>query len=118
MGDRTDLPHADLTELAELSGSGAVWSLPHDGDLDGNVVRVPAGQAIHEHVNDEVDVLIAVWSGSGDLSVDGRSLDLGPGVVVSIERGRSRAIQAGRSDLVYLSVHRRRGPMGIRSAGG
>lgn len=116
MDDRADLPVADLAELAGVSGSGAVWSLPHGGDLDANVVRVVAGASIDEHVNDAVDVLIAVWSGSGELAVGDERLSLGPGVVVSIPRGLPRAIRGGTSDLVYLSVHRRRDPMRIRSS--
>ncbi len=115
MSDRQDLPVADLVELAGLPGSGAVWSLPHDGDLDANVVRVAAGDAIDAHVNDEVDVLMAVWSGTGDLNVGDENITLEPGLVVSIARGLARAVYAGSTDLVYLSVHRRRGPMGIGS---
>lgn len=110
-----ELPIADLTGLVYSDGTGAIWSLPHGGDLDANVVRVAAGGAIDEHVNDEVDVLIAVWSGTGDLTVDGESVPLQPGVVASIARGLPRAVYAGTGDLLYLSVHRRRGPMGIRS---
>ena len=106
---------ASISELTGAPGGGAIWSLPHGGDLDANVVRVEAGGAIDEHVNDEVDVLLLVWSGSGDITVGAESIDLEPGVVVGIARGRSRAIYAGATDLVYLSVHRRRDPMGIRS---
>lgn len=110
------LATANMSELAGAPGSGAIWSLPHGGDLDANVVRVEAGGAIDEHVNDEVDVLITVWSGSGDVTVGAESVGLEPGVVVGIARGQPRAIYAGPNDLVYLSVHRRRGPMGIRSS--
>jgi quercetin dioxygenase-like cupin family protein len=110
-----ELSLVDVTELAFVEGEGAIWSLPHGGDLDANVVRVGAGHAIDEHINDEVDVLVAIWSGAGDLTIDGRSITLAPGVVVGIPRGRSRAVYAGSSDLVYLSVHRRREPLTIRT---
>lgn len=113
----SDLELVNLQDLAGLPGSGVVWSLPHGGDLDANVVRVAAGEAIDEHVNDEVDVLMIVWSGAGDLTVGDESVTLEPGVVVSIARGRRRAVYAGGSDLVYVSAHRRRGPMSIRSIG-
>jgi len=36
---------------------GAVWSLPHDGDLDANLVKLGPGGRIDEHRNDEVDVV-------------------------------------------------------------
>ncbi len=115
MIDGTGLPIARLGELSDEAGSGAIWSLPHGGDLDANIVRVAAGEAIDEHVNDEVDVLVMVWSGVGDLTAGDESIAIEPGVVLSIPQGLSRAIYAGSRDLVYLSVHRRRGPMGIRS---
>lgn len=114
MTEQSDVPVGDMTTLAGLAGSGAVWSLPHGGDLDANVVRVAAGEAIDEHVNEDVDVLVAVWSGDGQLTVAGESIALAPGVIVSIASGLRRSIWAGSADLVYLSVHRRRSPLSIR----
>ncbi len=107
------LPFAAMADLAHHDGEGAIWSLPHGGDLDANVVRLGPGRAIGEHVNVEVDVLVAVWSGDGELVVEDEVIPLRPGVVVSVERGLRRTIRAGSSDLVYLSVHRRRGPLRI-----
>ena len=57
-------------------GDGVVWSLPHGGDLDANLVRLGPDAAIGEHRNDEVDVLIYVQSGSGELRGTGRSSTL------------------------------------------
>jgi quercetin dioxygenase-like cupin family protein len=101
----------DLDVLTGTSGEGsggAIWSLPHDGDLDGNVVWLPSGDVIEQHVNDEVDVLVVVWSGAGELTVDGRVIPLRPGVVVQVERGADRGFRAGSEGVTYLSVHRRR----------
>jgi quercetin dioxygenase-like cupin family protein len=94
-------------------GSGVVWSLPHGGGLDANIVRLAAGDAIAEHVNDQVDVLVVVWSGSGELVVDERRVPLESGTITCVERGSNRSIRAGGDGLVYLSVHPRRGPLTI-----
>jgi quercetin dioxygenase-like cupin family protein len=95
---------------------GAVWSLPHGGDLDANLVRLPAGGSIGEHVNELLDVLLVVRSGSGELIVDGRRHPLRPDTVVLLPHGTRRALSAGPDGLGYLSVHRRRPAMTPRPA--
>jgi quercetin dioxygenase-like cupin family protein len=102
----------DLSRLAS-QGSGAVWSLPHGGDLDANLVRLGPAEAIGEHVNGEVDVFVVVWDGSGELVSEEWSAALHAGVVVLVPRGVGRSIRAGESGLRYLSIHRRRGPLTI-----
>lgn len=109
--DDTDTEAADGVDLAGLSpsgGSGAIWSLRHGGDLDANVVWLRPDDTIDEHVNDEVDVLLVVWSGGGQLTSDGRPVELRAGTVVQIDRGVRRRIAAGPDGVTYLSVHRRR----------
>jgi quercetin dioxygenase-like cupin family protein len=105
----------DVAGLADDGADGAIWSLPHGGDLDANVVRLRDGNAIADHVNGEVDVLVVVWSGGGELVVDGRATALRPGIVVSVPRGARRAVRAQGSDLTYLSIHRRREALTIRT---
>ncbi len=106
--DRRGLDAVDLAGLDESGASGAVWSLPHGGDLDANAVWLRAGDGIDEHVNDDVDVLVVVWRGGGDLTADGLVTALRPGVVAQVPRGARRGIRAGADGLTYLSVHRRR----------
>lgn len=96
-----------------LGSGGAVWSLPHGGDLDANFVSFDAGQGVDEHVNDEVDVLIVVLSGGGELALNGEVFQLGPDYVALIPRGSSRTVAAGSAGISYMSVHRRRGPLDI-----
>ncbi len=103
----------DLGDLDESGGSGAVWSLPHGGDLDANAVWLRAGDEIDEHVNDDVDVLVVVWRGAGALTADGRTTALRPGVVVQVPRGARRVIRAGADGVTYLSVHRWRNGLTI-----
>ena len=111
-----DDPRAD--EVVDLrmvpSGSGGVvWSLTHGGDLDANLVRLGPGDGIGAHVNDDVDVLLVVRSGAGDLTIDGRIRAIGPDHVALIARGSERSIEAGADGIAYLSIHRRRSPLGI-----
>lgn len=99
---------------AEATGpAGAVWSLPHGGDLDANLVRLDAGSTIDAHVNNEVDVLMFIRSGSLDLHVNGAVQSLSSDHLALVPKGSERAITAGADGVSYLSVHRRRGPLGI-----
>lgn len=95
---------------------GVVWKLPHQGDLDGNLVRLAAGRSVDAHVNDEVDVLLVVRRGDGEMTVDGERHELGERAIALIPRGARRSIVAGPDGISYLSVHRHRGPMSIGHA--
>jgi quercetin dioxygenase-like cupin family protein len=105
-------PVVDLGS-ARLGSGGAIWSLPHGGDLDANLVRLAPGADIGSHVNDEVDVLLVVQSGSGVLTINESGRLLGADHLALISKGSQRSIVAGDSGITYLSVHRRRGPLGI-----
>ena len=107
----------DLGEVA-VRGDGAVWSLPHGGDLDANLVRLEPGGCIREHVNDEVDVVVFVQSGTGQLRLGDARVDLKSDHLALIPKGAQRAVTAGPGGITYLSVHRRRGPLGIGRAPG
>ena len=101
--------------------SGAAWSLPHDGDLDANLVRLDAGGSIGSHVNREVDVLIVVRRGDGSVRIDDVTWPLAADSLVMVPVGSRRSITAGTAGLEYLSIHRRRAGLAIghrRSAGG
>ena len=92
---------------------GAIWSLPHGGDLDANLVRLDPGSEIGAHVNDDVDVLVFVRSGTGNLAVDGRERRLDADHLALIPKGSLRSIVAGPEGMTYLSVHRMRSPLSI-----
>lgn len=106
---------ADLGDVAVL-GSGAIWNLPHGGDLDANLVRLDPHGCIGTHVNDEVDVLLFVQSGAGHLRLSEGVVELSADRLSMIPKGVSRAISAGPDGLTYLSVHRRRAPLDITTA--
>ena len=95
---------------------GVVWKLPHDGDLDGNLVRLAPGRSIDEHVNRDVDVLVVVRAGDGELTVDGEPHALTLTTLALIPRGTRRSITAGHDGITYLSIHRRRDGLSIGHA--
>jgi quercetin dioxygenase-like cupin family protein len=98
---------------AHLGSGGAIWSLPHGGDLDANLVRLDAGAKIGKHVNNDLDVMVLVQSGAGVLTIDEQTRRLGVDHLALIPKGSSRSIVAGDAGITYLSVHRRRSPLGI-----
>ncbi len=98
---------------APLGSGGAIWSLPHGGDLDANLVRLDPGADIGNHVNNDLDVMVLVQSGTGVLTVDEQTRRLGVDHLALIPKGSSRSIVAGDAGITYLSVHRRRSPLGI-----
>lgn len=104
---------ADSTALARAVGDpkerGAVWRLEEaERHLDANVIALPAGERIDEHVGPEEDVLLHVIAGFGTLRSGDDELALTAGAVVWLPRRSHRAVTAGPDGLRYLSVHRRK----------
>jgi quercetin dioxygenase-like cupin family protein len=106
----------DLADAARGGGSGTVWTLEGSEDLNANLVRLPEGGRIGEHVNLDVDVLVVGVSGYGTVEVEGRRHEVSPGRVVFLPKGIRRSISGGEGGVAYLSVHRRKGPLGIGRA--
>ena len=113
-------PASPVVDLAGRGAgeSGAAWSLPHGGDLDANLVWLRPGDEIAPHADDEVDVLVHVVDGGGEVVLDGTARPLAPAAAVLVPKGTVRALRAGPEGLRYLSVHRRRSPLGIEPRGG
>jgi quercetin dioxygenase-like cupin family protein len=105
---------ANLAALVALPGDGVQWALTEPSELNANLVHLDPASEVAEHVNDEVDVLLVVFSGGGTLRVDGRDVALEPFTVAHVEKGSRRAISAGDGGVSYLSVHRRRGPLQVK----
>ncbi|MFE0427431.1 cupin domain-containing protein [Streptomyces sp. NPDC058953] len=98
---------------------GAVWRLAESGrQLDANVVRVLPGSRIDSHVEADLDVLLCVLGGAGELETGTGAQALEPGCVAWLPRGERRALSAGAEGLTYLTAHRRRPGLGIRPAAG
>jgi uncharacterized protein (DUF2249 family)/quercetin dioxygenase-like cupin family protein len=122
----TPLPRV-LVNTRDLAASppdtaGAVWKLEaRRRDLDSNVVALPPQGRIDAHAGPELDVLIHVVSGAGELVTENGSLTLEPGAVVWLPRRSRREFRAGPEGLRYLTVHQRRQAlvlMNPRTAGG
>jgi quercetin dioxygenase-like cupin family protein len=104
----------DLASLDTDGPDGAVWSLPAGSDLNANLVKLSPGGHIDCHRNAEVDVVIVVVDGAGDLIVDDETHALRPHILAHIPKGAERELNAGPTGLVYLSLHRARGGLQIR----
>src|SRR5215211_4967380 len=102
------VPPVDLASLAAAGGHpGARWRLDGE-DLQANLVRLGQGDRIQPHRNDEVEVLVVVVAGRGELTLDGEVHQLAPLVVAHLPKGTVRAMAAVDGPLAYLSIHRRR----------
>jgi quercetin dioxygenase-like cupin family protein len=98
----------DLASLAAAGDRpGALWRLDGE-DLQANLIRLGLGDRIQPHRNDEVEVLMVVVAGRGELTLDGQVHPLAPMALVHVPKGTVRAVVAVDGPLAYLSVHRRR----------
>jgi mannose-6-phosphate isomerase-like protein (cupin superfamily) len=105
----------DLHAVDRRGTDGAVWSLPHGGDLDANLVRLGPGGAIGAHVNNDADVLIVGVEGAGCVTIDSVQNSLRPGIVVAVPKTTTRSIHShAEVECVYLTVHRARAGVQIR----
>ncbi|MFF0837592.1 MULTISPECIES: cupin domain-containing protein [unclassified Streptomyces] len=101
--------------------SGVLWKLAEGGrQLDANLVRLAPGARIDTHTEPNLDVLVLVVSGNGVLGKGARdeAEPLTEGALVWLPHGSTRSVTAGAAGLAYLTVHRRRPGMQIRSHGG
>ncbi|MFF8713919.1 hypothetical protein ACF07T_21145 [Streptomyces sp. NPDC015184] len=106
----------DLLRAATREERGALWQLAEQGrELDANLVRLPPGAEVGEHQEDVLDVLLVVVEGSGRITAPDGVLDLAPTTAVWLPRTSRRALAAGSDGLAYLTVHRRRPGLTIKS---
>ena len=99
------------------AAGGAVFSLQmRERDLDSNVIALAPGGAIAEHWGPDVDVLIHVLAGSGQLETETGAIDLGAGTLLWLPKRSRRAFQGGPEGLRYLTVHRKREPLVLHTS--
>ena len=124
-GDNAEHPDLDvprilgdfeaLTKILPES-RGALWKLAEPGrQLDANLVHLPPGQHVGTHAEPDLDVLLLVVAGDGIIGTTGHALPLAKGTILWLPHGSSRSVAAGDDGMSYLTVHRRRPGMGIRS---
>jgi uncharacterized protein (DUF2249 family)/quercetin dioxygenase-like cupin family protein len=122
---RADLPRIlwDARALANdglvADAAGAVWKLEvSQRQLDANVIHLQPGGQIDTHIGPDLDVLIHVLNGTGELVTETGSLPLSAGGLVWLPRRSQRSIAAGPAGLSYLTVHPRRPALSIDTAPG
>ncbi len=109
---RTDL---EAVAASAAGREGAVWALDASEDLNANLVLFEAGRGVGEHVNDEADVIFVGVSGAGFVEVDARAHALEAGKLVFVPKGAKRSTRGTSENFAYLTVHGRRGPLGIEA---
>ena len=118
----TALPRvvADTTELlasTDPATGGSIWQLePGARDLDSNIIALPAGDEIGLHVGPNLDVLILVLQGSGQLQTELNVIELQQGALVWLPRKAQRRFIAGPEGIQYLTVHHRKPTLNITAA--
>ncbi|MFD3438605.1 hypothetical protein ACFWU3_14025 [Streptomyces sp. NPDC058685] len=96
---------------------GALWRLSEAGrQLDANIIRVPPGDRVARHAEADLDVLLCVLDGSGELETDAGRQRLEAGSLAWLPRGSHRALFAGADGLAYVTAHTRRPGLAIRNA--
>ena len=120
----TSLPRvlADLRQLTAdgeaPDAAGAVWKLGmRQRDLDCNVIRLQPGATIDSHVGPDLDVMILVLSGDGQVGTELGTVNLHAAALAWLPRRSRRQISAGPQGLTYLTVHKRRHALALDPAG-
>ncbi|MFI0897487.1 cupin domain-containing protein [Streptomyces sp. NPDC020983] len=115
-GDERARVVGDAAAAAAAAGDpgGVLWKLSEPGrQLDANVVRLGPGARVAPHVEPDLDVLVLVLGGSGELAGGEAPQALGEGSLAWLPHGSHRSLSAGSEGLTYLTVHRRRPGMTI-----
>jgi uncharacterized protein (DUF2249 family)/quercetin dioxygenase-like cupin family protein len=117
----TPLPRvlADTAAVAAdaADATGAVWKLQmRERDLDSNIIALAPGTGIDAHTGPDVDVLVHVLAGSGELSTELGTFALRGGMLIWLPRRSRRQVTAGPDGLRYLTVHQRRQALTLTTA--
>ncbi len=101
------MPVSLLSLVESATGSGPAWGTECE-DLNMTLLTWKAGESVQAHVNEEIDVVMVVVSGSGEASVSGEMHTLKPGDVLLIPKGAERSVRSLSDKFAYLNVHKRR----------
>lgn len=97
------------TAVGDPGMTGAVWKLQmRQRDLDSNIIRLEPGTGIGAHAGADLDVLLLVLDGTGQITTELGPLELHAGALVWLPRRSRRQFTAGPDGLRYLTVHQRR----------
>lgn len=92
---------------------GPVWGAASE-DLNATLLEWPAGEGPAKHVNEHLDVLYVVVSGSAVLTVDAEPRELRAGEATIVSKGAARTLVAGRGGVRYVTAHVRRGGLELK----
>ena len=112
-GDAVDAELVDVAALLAERDAGVLWS--STTQVQSNVVALPPGGTVDEHVEPALDVLLVVVAGGGRLtttSKDGTAAphDVTAPAVCLLPAGTRRSLLAGPEGLVVVTAHRARPP--------
>ena len=105
--------YVDVAAALAASGPRIRWSV--ENQLQANLVSLEPGAVVEQHTERELDVLLVVVAGAGLLTADDTDQPVSAPAVVVLPAGTTRAIAAGAGGLSYVTAHRRRTGMSIRS---
>lgn len=98
----------------DMAPGGAIWKLQMSRrQLDSNVIRMLPGERIEEHTGPELDVLVHVLAGAGEMLTELDPVPLESGALLWLPRKSRRGFRAGSPGLTYLTVHLRRPGLSI-----
>lgn len=101
--------HAIVSDARDPAATGAVWKLQmRRRDLDSNIVRLQPETRIATHAGPDLDVLLIVLDGAGQLTTEIDTLDIQAGALAWLPRRSQRSFAAGPDGLTYLTIHQRR----------
>ncbi|WP_159609211.1 cupin domain-containing protein [Glutamicibacter sp. JC586] len=105
---------ANTNQLPLGTSNGAIWKLqPEQRDLDANVISLAPGAKIQRHQGPEIDVVLHILTGSGELISDTERITLEPGDIIYLPARSQREFIAHETGLAYFSVHQRKRTTGL-----
>jgi uncharacterized protein (DUF2249 family) len=113
----TTAPGATVAGDTGADPTRVTWKLRmRERDLDSNIIALNPDEVIEAHAGPDVDVLIHVLDGSGQLETERDSLTLRAGSLLWLPRRSRRRFAAGPEGLRYLTVHQRRQSLTLTTA--
>jgi mannose-6-phosphate isomerase-like protein (cupin superfamily) len=97
----------DFAGLSRRQEGRPVWSDVTE-DLNLNLVVLRAGDTVETHTNREVDVLLVVVEGEGEVTVGPSKVRVRAGQGLVVPKGVSRSIVGVTDHFGYITCHKRR----------
>ncbi len=106
-----------MVNAQSREAAGAIWRLDiSQRQLDANVIYIQPDDRIETHIGPDLDVLMHVLGGTGQIAAGAHSMALQAGALVWLPRRSQRSITAGPAGLRYLTVHVKRPGLRIDTA--